>query len=520
MNSRREKIWGPLGLGLPLLGLVGLFLWSEWRVGGQWGLPLDDSWIHLQFARNLIQGAGFAFNPGEQVSASTAPLWTLILALVHLLPVNVVWAVKGLGVVLLWGNGLLTVHLGRQVGLPPWACWLAGLVVVLTPRLLWGSLSGMEVGLATGLATAGLWLHLRSGGLSYGSTVLMGLAVLARPECLLLFAAAVIDGLARSGGLAAGVRRYGRHLLLFAAVLAPFVLFNYATLGRPLPNTFYAKVGQYGFLGALQGGDWGRLAKTLLYYPVLQGQEMIRFSAENSLLLTGLLPLGLVQLARRRSWLLLLALVSFPLAKGVLAPFQGAVFQHGRYAAHLIPALTVVGLLGAGAAVRLLEGGLTHPRRRALWRWGQVGLWVVLLGNALVVDLKYAQTYALNVDNINDMHVAMGRWLGRNTPAAAVVATHDVGALGYFSGRRIIDTAGLMNPAILPYLPAGVPADEGVWRYLQQVRPDYLVILPSWYPDLAQRSGRLTPVHEIVLAHNTVAAGARMVAYRINWEGP
>ena len=41
--------------------------------------PLDDSWIHLHFARNLAEGRGFSYNPGVPVSGSTAPLWTLVL---------------------------------------------------------------------------------------------------------------------------------------------------------------------------------------------------------------------------------------------------------------------------------------------------------------------------------------------------------------------------------------------------------------------------------------------------------
>ena len=33
----------------------------------------------MQFARNLAEGRGFAYNPGVPVSGSTAPLWTLAL---------------------------------------------------------------------------------------------------------------------------------------------------------------------------------------------------------------------------------------------------------------------------------------------------------------------------------------------------------------------------------------------------------------------------------------------------------
>ena len=41
------------------------------------GFPLDDTWIHLQFARNLAEGQGFSFNPGVSSSGSSAPFWTL-----------------------------------------------------------------------------------------------------------------------------------------------------------------------------------------------------------------------------------------------------------------------------------------------------------------------------------------------------------------------------------------------------------------------------------------------------------
>src|ERR1051325_11139025 len=57
-----------------------LFVVREHQIAGASGFPLDDSWIHLQFARNLAEGAGFSYNPGVPVAGSTAPLWTLLLA--------------------------------------------------------------------------------------------------------------------------------------------------------------------------------------------------------------------------------------------------------------------------------------------------------------------------------------------------------------------------------------------------------------------------------------------------------
>ncbi|HXD99632.1 MAG TPA: hypothetical protein VN646_23970, partial [Candidatus Acidoferrum sp.] len=58
---------------------LALFVMRERLVAGTSGFPLDDSWIHLHFARNLAEGAGFAYNPGRPVAGSTAPLWTLLL---------------------------------------------------------------------------------------------------------------------------------------------------------------------------------------------------------------------------------------------------------------------------------------------------------------------------------------------------------------------------------------------------------------------------------------------------------
>lgn len=518
------KSWLSLRDGLLIAGaaiaVAAGFLAYEWRVVGHvGGLPLDDSWIHMQFARNLATGGGFSFNAGEPVSGSTAPLWTLLLSLAHALPGDAVLTAKGFGLVLLWLQGLLTISLARAVGLGPRDAMLAGVVVVLTPRLVWGSLSAMEIGLYASLATAGVWAHVaRRDGPSWASTALFGLATLARPECLLLFPLAVLDDL-RQG--IHRLRPWTRHVLLFAALLAPAVLFNLIVDGRPLPNTYYAKVGDYSLFGALRDLDLSRIVRALLLRPLEQTVELARFAAENHVLLAALAPLGLLQIVggrhdstRRSSWLIPMALIAFPIVRGILAPYKGAVFQNGRYAAHLVPLLTVSGFVGLRAAGEMLA-------RVEIGRWRQsaaIAVRVVIVASLFVQGTKAARSYAWDVDNIERMHVTMGRWLQDHTPADAVVATHDIGALGYFSGRHILDTAGLVTPEALGYTAPGETADAGVLRYLQTARPDYVVMLPNWYPALSQNREVLQPIHEITVARATVSAGARMVVYETDWS--
>jgi hypothetical protein len=81
----------------------------------------------------------------------------------------------------------------------------------------------------------------------------------------------------------------------------------------------------------------------------------------------------------------------------------------------------------------------------------------------------------------------------------------------------VLDTTGLVTPRALAYLPAGGPADAGVRRLLSEEKPSFVVILPTWYPQLAQERPFLQPVFEIQIAHNTICAGDRLVVYEANY---
>ena len=179
---RRADLSVALAAALPLA----VFTLTERSVAGGAGFPLDDSWIHLHFARNLAEGAGFAYNPGRPVAGSTAPLWTLLLAAGVLVGGASVATAKALGIACALGAAVLTRRAAQAWGAPPGAAVVAGVALLWAGPVVWGALSGMEVTLAAALVTGGIVAH--TAGRDLAAATLLALAVLARPESVLVFA--------------------------------------------------------------------------------------------------------------------------------------------------------------------------------------------------------------------------------------------------------------------------------------------------------------------------------------------
>jgi hypothetical protein len=78
---------------------------------------------------------------------------------------------------------------------------------------------------------------------------------------------------------------------------------------------------------------------------------------------------------------------------------------------------------------------------------------------------------------MNSSLISIGSWLKDNTSPEESVFAWDIGALGYYSDRKICDAAGLVTPEMIPYLRIGYSmkqmVDEQV--YLQFCNPRYIV---------------------------------------------
>jgi len=43
---------------------------------------IDDAFITFRYARNIVEGQGFVYNPGSQVLGTTTPLYTVLMAVI------------------------------------------------------------------------------------------------------------------------------------------------------------------------------------------------------------------------------------------------------------------------------------------------------------------------------------------------------------------------------------------------------------------------------------------------------
>ena len=489
---------GLLPAGAFALGL-GFFLLREHQLAGVAGFPLDDSWIHFQFARNLAEGHGFSYNPGVPVAGSTAPLWTLLLGALFAITGSHPPLVKLVGAAASLGAALLTGRLARAWSDDRAAALLAATLAALSAPMLWGALSGMEVSLAALLVGAGLLAHTR--GRELAAPILLALAVLARPEAILVL------GLTWAAGpLTAG--RTSRYALAGAAIIGPWVIFNLVTGGTPLPATAAAKI-EGGLAGFLAGAR-EPATRTFFSRPWQFSKGWARWLWDVNALLPLLAVPGLALLwwrGGRRLGLPATALALQPLAMALLAPYRGPTFQEGRYVIHLIPLAFATAVLPVAALGRAREiAGLVHLRR----------LLAAGLAAAALVSLWPAATrYGWAVQNIEAMQVRLGQWVSAHTPVDARLALNDVGAIGYLSRRPVIDLMGLVTPAILPYKKDG---EDGVLRYLERACPEYLIVFPRWFPRLTAMRDHFTPIETVRLARNTVAGADEMVVYETVWS--
>ncbi len=452
------------------------------------GFPLDDAWIHQVFARNLVQKGQWSFNADKITSGSTSPLWTLLLSagfVIRLSPF--IWTFFLCGA-LLFTTGYLSEGIIRKIipNFSPKIPWI-GILITFEWHIAWAAGSGMEI-----LASTTLYLLLflflmhekRSWWLIGG---LIGISIWLRPEGVTWIAPAIFAMLFE--------KRPGKEFWLsitklFCAlffIVFFYGLFNFLLSGTLFPNTFYAKQMEYSII--LEQPIWTRLVNMFLL--PLNGVGVLLFP-------------GMIYFIGRackekdfRKLSMIVWFLGFIILYAILLP---ATYQHGRYIIPAMPAFLIMGVAGFIEITFVIKANRISRVFMSVWKYSIVIILIIyfILGGF---------TYARDVAIIETEMVTVAKWIARETPVDAVIAAHDIGAIGYYSERFIVDMAGLINPEVIPF----IRNERKLSLYLDERNVDYLITFPDWYPELI--SGKEV-LYETGSSFSILAGHSNMIVFK------
>jgi hypothetical protein len=214
--------------------------------GQRYFVLFDDAMVSMRYARNLVNGEGLVWNPGERVEGFTNPLWVFFMAVVHLLPLSdkfISLPVQIAGVLFFIACLYFTLKIAEEIRPDAAVPLLAVGLTAFYAQLSTWNLLGMEVSGLLPIATAAVWMAikvLKEGRFSPWLYLLLGVGTLVRMDMAVLFLAilvfmSVFDAANRQ-----------KHLLWGIGLLVVFsggqTLLRHWYYGEWLPNTYYLKV--------------------------------------------------------------------------------------------------------------------------------------------------------------------------------------------------------------------------------------------------------------------------------------
>ena len=456
--------------------------------------PMDDAYIHMTYARNLVEDGKLFFNDASERGVGTSSiLWVMLLAGGYKVGLSLDMVAKLLGTA-----SLAAVSVGLYLLLRPFwhplAAFGGALLVGLSGNMLWFALNGMETTLFLALGVLALLAYRKERWGWLG--IALGLLALTRPEGLALAAAIGGIEIVRQRGIRRGILISG---LICLAVCGPWFGYLLWRSGNILPTSGMSKhltsvisleyglekSGKLAVLGRIPGLVYIILWVVYLLMFTLGGMALpaptllignMGGAAAYSVSLWSIpawgVVIGLIFAAGRRlrpfqkigQWIqdearrpmfaLLAWCVLHNLCYMIFLPVPGTASRYGAIN-HILLWLA------------LIHGLLSFLRHRRL----SVGLAIGLVIIAAVNTVYWNGVYDANLDHMKNVRIAAAHYIRDHIPVEDLCAASDVGALRYHSGRPILDLGGLIDPDAHTWFSQGASD-----RYLVKNGVDWLAL--------------------------------------------
>lgn len=420
---------------------------------------VDDVFISLRYAENLAAGRGAVYNLGERVEGYSSPAWMFIQAFGLLCRFEAVTFGKLVGIVCLLATAFGTRAIARKMyGVSGWPSWIPAYGVALNSYLVNWTVLGLETPFyVAALVLCPLAIHEALTAPSRKTYVLAAAAIVmlgaARPEASLYVianCAAPFAFVRTRSAFVDRIKEGWRFVVPAGAVLASLLALRFAYYRELVPNTYFVKGAGAAFSLEKLAALWGQGATV---------PEALLFCG-------GIALLAFYSVRKRQLAPMLTTLLCLYFTASVAVDWMPSL-------RHLLP-VTVFAPIGWAC----LLSDIRESKRDNAFVLGQIGFVYLAVTAILIarVDVRLStiehrdrwivrkttgkcSDTVLAYRRIEPPHVTkmadydMGQisqsWAvletSREPVEASWYAARDIGAVGYYTGVRVYDTAGLVT---------------------------------------------------------------------------
>lgn len=457
------------------VGIPVYFIMNMAQTNGTNSFPLDDPWIHLTFARNLAKYFSFSYYHNEMVTAgSTSPIYTFLLSAGYFISQN--------EFVLSWILGILFFTLSvfyfyklstNDFSKETLFAIAATVFLMLDKWMNFISVSGMETTMFIFILIATTYFYRKRNVIPFA--VFLGLILWTRPDGVAFIAALFIDYLILNkfakkdkSIVLFTKQQIIKILIISGAITLIYFILNLSLSGSILPNTYNAKLTYYNpeFRSRaefLKQEVWQYFSSGAYAY------IMVGFILGLIFTLRNLLKVKYTQNILYIIFILILIFIYW-----YKLPYA---HRFGRYMMPIIPFFILVATYGFKETAILIAAFL-KSRQALIFLLSLVSIVILFFSVSDLSDSR--KMYANECKYIYDRQVKAALWIKEHSAETDIVATHDVGAIAYYTERKIIDVAGLVTPELITKL-NDRDYSKYMTNYLKEKNVKYLAFLREWY---------------------------------------
>lgn len=459
---------------LPILFSLNFLLYAI-KINRYPSFPLDDPWIHLTFAKNFFEYFSFSYFKDQMVTAgSTSPLYTFILSFMFIFSKNEMYISYFLGISFFALASFAFYKLSNyEFDNQIIFALLCTSVFIIDKWMNFIAVSGMETTLYILILILCAYFYRKRSAVPFA--VMLGLIMWTRPDGVAFIFALIVDYIL--------VRIYSKNqinmllftstdlkkiAIIFGGIIGLYFLMNLYLSGSLLPNTYNAKLAYYSpefrsRIAFLNTEVW-EYFKYKSYYVVMIG----------FLLAVAKLIFDIYKKTYNQNTIYIVFILAFIFIYWLKLPYA---HRFGRYMMPIIPFFILVASIGFRDFAFLVNKHTNNVlfSKSIFYIWFGI---IFFMGFKIYDETK--ELYVAQCRYIYDRQVMAAKYLEKNTVEGDVIATHDVGAIGYYSGRKIVDIAGLVTPDLINKINDANYVDY-MTKYLNDNKVTYLAFLREWY---------------------------------------